>query len=133
MSHIIEQAFTVAESNTRYEGVTFRDTVTVAEGVCGTVFENCRFTALHNSGTDTAILSCDFSFREAGIVSRGRGLFVRDCHFTGSGIAITAEGEGADIRTSRFTLDSYDVAFCSARRRTRSLPCANLRVRSARS
>ena len=104
MSTKIMEDILIKEDGARYADTEFCGKVTVADGVRGVVFENCRFTALENNGADTFVIGCTFAFSGVGLASCGRGLFVRDCRFTGSGTAIAASSEETDIRTSSFAL-----------------------------
>lgn len=109
MSTKIMEDILIKENGARYADAEFCGKVTVADGVRGVVFENCRFTALENGGADMFVIGCTFAFSGVGLASHGHGLYVRDCHFTGTGTAIAATGEEADIRSSIFSLSGDSV------------------------
>lgn len=94
----VSEAITVTENDRVYRGVDFLGTVTVALGVSGTAFENCRFLSLENKGDGTAVVDSYVTFDGVGIHSTGNGLLVQNCRFEGTGTAIDATGDATEIR-----------------------------------
>ena len=94
----VETEITVNESGRVFRGVDFLDTVTIAEGVTDTAFENCRFVSLVNHGTNTAVVDSYVNFDMVGIESTGDGLLVQNCYLDGNDTAISATGDSIEIR-----------------------------------
>ena len=105
----VTEDVTVTENGTVYRGVCFTGTVTVGEGVLGTVFENCSLSHLINAGTDTVVVDSYVAFTGVGIESSGSGLLVQNCRLTGTGTAISATGERTEIRLCDIKADKDGV------------------------
>ena len=116
MSERITEHIVIGRNGACYEGVQFDGRVTVKAGVKGTSFTGCRFTSLINEGEDTTVLNSAFAFREVGIESRGRGLFVKNCRFEGNGTAISVSGEDVEIREITATVgkSGVGISICHA-------------------
>lgn len=98
-----------AISGRTYEDIDFLSRVTVPAGASGVTFINCRFVSLENLGTDTALLDCYVNFSGVGVLNSGRGLFVENCIFLGTGTAISSTGDELQVRQTNISTSADGI------------------------
>ena len=107
---VIVGDLTIASGNDYlFKNVQFVGNVTVEEDAKNVVFDGCRFSSLANAGTDTFLLNSCVAFTGVGVENSGRGLYVENSRFEGTGTAISSTGNSLEMRKCSITTSADGI------------------------
>ena len=96
-----------------FDNCQFVGTVTVSNKVSDVVFNDCRLTgaenALDSKAANLSVLNSYVEARVCAIRDGGKGLYVQNCRFAGTGTAIATTGVDVAIKYNSITLGEKDM------------------------